>query len=323
MDVSQTTLYGLRDEIGGTDLFVCSAGFEQRCLAVPEAIGGAQKCIIFYNEDDPAESTKAHLENLKGMFAGAEVLGLKNDDPIYSADSIVAGIDRCWSGDLTRISVDITTFSRESLLILMKYLWSKMGDAREVTILYNRALEYAVGLDAPEKWLSSGIREVRSILGYSGTLLPSRQNHLIIMAGFESVRAQRLVSECEPSLVSLGVADPAEAHTAEHQEVNEDRRRRIANVSETMYFEFSAYDPNRAYDDITKQIGRATNMNTIIAPMNTKLSAIGAGLVGYRNPDVQLCYAQADYYNYGNYSRGGPDVYVVRIRDADLQVQGS
>lgn len=325
MEVSQTTLDGLRDEIRGPELFVCSAGFENRCLAVPEAVvGTVKKCIMFYNEHDVTESTAEHLKELKGMFSGSRLFGLRNDNPIYSTDSIVRGVEEGWSEDLRRIVVDITTFSRESLLILMKYLWSKIGAEHEVTLLYNRAIEYAVGLEAPEKWLSGGIKEVRSILGYSGTLLPSRQNHLIIMAGFESIRAQRLVSECEPSLVSLGVADPSEVHTAEHQEVNEDHRQRIANVSETMrYFEFSAYNPELTYDAIVKQIEGAADLNTIIAPMNTKLSAIGAGLVGHRRDDVQLCYAQADYYNYRNYSRGGPEVYVVRIRKADLRDHGS
>ena len=39
------------------------------------------------------------------------------------------------------------------------------------------------------KWLSRGIGEVRSILGYSGTLKPSRSNLLIVIVGYEYERA--------------------------------------------------------------------------------------------------------------------------------------
>ncbi|MDP2644327.1 MAG: hypothetical protein Q8P24_05265, partial [Desulfobacterales bacterium] len=39
-----------------------------------------------------------------------------------------------------------------------------------------------------------------------------------------------------------------------------------------------------------------------VAPMNTKLSTVGAALASFENSEIQVCYAQADYYNYHGYS---------------------
>ena len=135
-----------------------------------------------------------------------------------------------------------------------------------------------MGADGSEKWLSSGIREVRSVLGYPGELLPSRKNHLIVLTGFEDVRALRLVAECEPSALSLGVADPRDRDTAEHQRINEARRRRVENiVGRAVLFSFSAYDPLRTCEAIERRMEQEGRMNTMVAPMNTKISTRWCG----------------------------------------------
>lgn len=41
--------------------------------------------------------------------------------------------------------------------------------------------------------------------------------------------------------------------------------------------------------------------NTIIAPMNNKISTIAAGLASIENTDIQLCYASVKLYNKAGY----------------------
>ena len=308
------------------DLFVCSASFEERCKAVPRAIARCSRCIVAYNGDF-VESLADNLNSLRQWFPKAVLCEMRTDDPFQTADGIVASLDDLWPDGSevarTRVGIDVTTFTRESLLILIKYVWLKMREQDEVVVYYNRAREYAVGLSESEKWLSKGIAEVRSVLGYPGKLLPSRPNHLIVMTGFEDVRALRLVSEWEPSLLSLGVADPSEQHTAEHQRINEERSRRVGNIfGPVESFSFSAYDPLKASEAVLLQARRGESMNTIVAPMNTKISTIGAGLAAWHEPDIQLCYAQANTYNFGGYSAPGDTVYMVLFRKRDLHGSG-
>ena len=306
----------------GLSLFVCSASFEDRCISVPQAIQDADACILAYNEDYYSVSSE-NFDKLKRLFSRTTVCNMRTDDPLQTADEIVRSVDCTWPAQSAtqalQVGIDITTFTRESLLILIKYVWSKIKAGDQLTLYYNLAQEYSVGVEDSDKWLSSGIREVRSVLGYPGKFLPSRQNHLIVMTGFEDVRALRLVSEWEPSMLSLGVADSADEHTTMHQRINEERRRRVQNIfGPVRYFAFSGYDPLRARIALEEQISVGGDMNTLIAPMNTKIATIGAGLVGWRNPDVQLCYAQAEVYNYRGYSTPGDTVYVITMRKEDI-----
>ena len=324
MMASRTELCRLQDVLEDQiDLFICCASFEDRCVSVPMSVGPVASCIVFYNEEFHG-LLKHHLDSLERRFEHTmDICPLRADDPMHTVNHIVKSVNGLWpvaqEERKITIGIDITTFTRESLLILMKYLWLRMESWHEYVLFYNRATEYSLGVSQQDKWLSRGIKEVRSVIGYPGTLFPTRPIHLVVLTGFEDERAVRLVSECEPSYVSLGVADPDDAHTEQHQRINEDCRRRVANMSGNVeYFTFSAYSLVRAYNAINAQVSKFDDRNSIVAPMNTKISTIGASLVGLQDPDVQLCYAQADLYNFRNYSAASDDVHVIRICKADL-----
>ena len=51
-------------------------------------------------------------------------------------------------------------------------------------------------------------------------------------------------------------------------------------------------------------------MNTVIAPMNNKISTVGAALAALKNPNIQISYAQADIYNVVGYSMPNDDYYL-------------
>ena len=71
-----------------------------------------------------------------------------------------------------RFVIDATTFTRESLLILVRFLKQSLKTSDSVQFLYAPAKEYSIGTQYEDKWLSRGIREVRSVLGYPGDFLP-------------------------------------------------------------------------------------------------------------------------------------------------------
>lgn len=299
------------------DLFLCSASFEERCRSITDHLDSSyiRRSWIAFNENfgEVVAENVTHLHTRLGD-ASTEIV-LNTNDPILSADNISQSLERAFKEVPQRVVIDITSFTRESLLILVKFLCQNLKSTDTLEFLYAYAGDYSVGDPPEEKWLSKGIREVRSILGYPGDMLPSRRNHLIVLVGFEDERALNLIRECEPSKISLGVGDEAERGTAPHQETNIHRLGQLKSVfgmAET--FTFKGYDAEATKTKIREQIAKAPELNTIIAPMNTKISTLGAAALALEDEKIQLCYAQANIYNYARYSVPGDTFYHFSLR---------
>ena len=201
------------------------------------------------------------------------------------------------------------------MLILIRFLKQSLKPSDSVYFLYAHAKEYSVGDQHEYKWLSKGIHEVRSVLGYPGNLLPSRRNHLIILVGFEDERALSLIRECEPGRISLGLGDSPETGFDSHKNTNEYRLDRLKYflAESTSDFIFKAYDAEATRRILLEQVHSTPDMNTIIAPMNTKISALAAATVALENKAIQICYAQANIYNFDRYSLPDKDFYLFRL----------
>jgi hypothetical protein len=181
-------------------------------------------------------------------------------------------------------------------------------------VVYTAADEYSIGLPPEKKWLSKGVRDIRSVLGYPGTITPSRRSHLIVLVGFEADRALELIESYEPNVLSLGFGEEASAVGPHHQAINRLAFRQIASkVIHYTEFNFSATSPFDAEIALKEQIKLRPDCNVLVAPMNTKLSTIGAAAVAFRDDNIRLCYASAMTYNVDNYSRAADYCYLTNI----------
>ena len=291
------------------DLFVCCASFEERSVSIASNMLSTRirKAVIFVNRDY-FEVARHNLERLKGIFSEVgRSYKLDTSDPVFTADQMVKALSGVLGkGGTRRIVVDITSFTRESMLMLLRYLYSHKSAENSVEFVYANASEYSVGDSVERKWLSRGHREVRSVLGYSGVLIPSKQTHLIVLVGFEDERALTLVQVCEPAKITLGIADEAEWATVPHQDTNLHRLTSLKNmVGEVEDFTFSGYDALKTKETVQSIVKRNKQYNTMIAPMNTKISTIGVGMAALEDDTVQVCYSQANIYNVEGYSTPG------------------
>ena len=305
------TLCKLDKYIGGQpiDVFICCASFEERSKTIAMHLGASRVrwACICYNRDY-LEVSQNNLDALKEFYDEKHTLvELDTTDPLLTADRIAASLSVLEPSESPRrIVIDVTAFTRESLLILVKYLFVRRHQGYIIEFLYANAREYSVGDSSEEKWLSKGNREVRSVLGYPGMLVPSKQNHLIVMVGFEDERALSLIYECEPSKISLGIGNEVEWATRPHQDTNVARFRRLKNIiGGVNEFTFAGYDAVNTKNIIQEIVGSAPDFNTVIAPMNTKISTLGAAMVALEDERVQMCYAQANIYNARKYSAPG------------------
>src|SRR5208337_3388367 len=187
-----------------------------------------------------------------------------------------------------------------------------------ITGAYANASEYSVGDDIRHKWLSRGIGEVRSVLGYPGNIVLSRKTHLMLIVGYEHERAAGLIDSIEPNSIALGYGRSGSATTEKNKDANEHYmnlvKQMATSFSEISLFEIPCDDPQGTRDKLREQINKAGDVNILIAPMNNKLSTIGAAWAAFENRDVQICYARALSYNYGGYSMPGSHCYLLDMQ---------
>jgi len=295
------------------DVFICSASFEERCLSIPRHLNRklVRRALIAENENHLG----LHAGNgsrLMDMFEGrAEHVWLDTTNPLKTADSLQLALRRCAEERVRHILVDITTFTHEGMLILFGLLRERFREAR-ITYLYAGASEYSVGDVEENKWLSKGIGEIRSVLGYSGRFLPSQKLHLVVMVGFEHERVGELIRQYEPSYISLGYGESTEPGAEKHHPVNMHGFEQVKAIyPQAEDFVFYCYDPFKTKEIVRQQAGRHQNTNVVIATFNTKISTLGAALAALEDDSIQICYAQALVYNYAAYSLPGDKVYLV------------
>ncbi len=291
------------------DVFICSASYEQRCRSIPDALVSHPhigKSLVCFNQKSSATVANNARYLLDQLGTNAQKVPLDKANPLATADNLQRALSHAGGDDrdLTYL-VDITTFTHEALLILLRLLQARAARGT-VVLAYAPAAEYSVGLPPEEKWLSKGITDIRSVLGYPGDSRPSRKSHLIVLVGFESERAERLLDEYQPHVISLGFGQYGTATSAQHQQVNRLAFGQLASkVTKYSEFEFSCVDVLAAEDAIAYQVAKFPDCNVVIAPMNTKLSTVGVAGAAFRNEEIQICYASASQYNVEAYSRPG------------------
>jgi hypothetical protein len=299
------------------DLFICSASFEQRCVSVAEKVSARVERALVIRIQEGKNASEANFRSLKLIFK-RKLFEIKasRESPTLTANAfsaeIMPEVEKAMSGN---VLIDITTFTHEHLLILLGLLRAK-SLLTKITMVYTSASEYSFNTNEENVWLSRGVRQARSVLGYPGQFAPSKRLHLMILAGFESERAQTLIELMEPARLSLGIGSINNSISPAHHSRNEHFFSRLKNFvehkktmnTEVDTFEFSCVDPLAARDAILAQTEKYREFNTVISPMNTKVSTVGAGLAALDCERIQVVYALPAEYNESGYSTPGDSV---------------
>lgn len=293
------------------DVFICSASYEDRCRSIPNVVAKnlkVGKALVCYNYKSSPLVTANAKYLLEGFGdKGGSVL-LDKASPLSTADHLQRALSHVEEGaNGLSFLIDITTFTHEALLILLRLLQARIQRG-SVVLGYASAKEYSIGLPPEQKWLSKGITDIRSVLGYPGDSLPSRKSHLIVLVGFEYDRAERLIDEYQPHVVSLGFGQLGTETAVAHRTVNRSVFSRLASkVTQHKEFEFSCTDVGAVERAVSAQALLFPDCNVVVAPMNTKLSTVGVAGAAFRNHEIQVCYASASQYNIEGYSEPGDD----------------
>lgn len=292
------------------NLFITCASFEDRCLSASSALAGKKidSAIIFYVEEFFSHSENNKNKLLSYFNGNREEVPLFHSNPRNTADSIINVLTPNFPS-YKNILVDISTFTRESLLILLKALNQKRQPYQKLQLVYTCAEETS-------KDLSHNLIETRSVMGYMGEMKPAIPLHLIIMLGFEYERAQQLIETYEPDYISIGYGGSEESISSELHNLNIEFKEKLISIytdNVIDQFDHSLIDPFKTANELADVINSRPECNTVIAPLNNKISTIGAGLLAINSPEVQICYTQMGSYNIANYSSASNQCYVIDL----------
>lgn len=302
------------------DVFVCCGSYESRCRTISDAIKPEKvsRALIVENKNLSFYVGK-NAKYLRDRFGDKSIdVATDSTNPLITADNLRDAVERLASDKPIRFLIDITTFRHESLLILMNVLRLLTKSIDKITLGYATADDYSVGDPIREKWLSKGVAEVRAVLGYSGDVSPSKKMHLIVLVGFEHQRASRLIETLGPNVISLGCGSVGSStepkHVASQKFFYDLLSKMVAIHGNVEAFEFSCNSPIETKNAIISEMAKYPDHNLVVAPMNTKLSTVGAALFAFAHNEIQICYAEALHYNYHGYSSPGSNCYLFELR---------
>lgn len=310
-------------DIGHVDVFIAFCGFEKRCLSVIKnlQLSKINKALIFMNTESCTESRENLVCFKNTLETKMDLISIDLFNPIDVADNMLGSIRRLCNGiDKPHLFVDITSFTHEALLVFLAMSQLYFQNA-VIEYAYSNASIYASELnDTDEKWLSRGIREVRSILGYAGDIKPSQETVLIMMVGYECERAWQLIDSLSPEELIITYNDASGSTDQTNGDANlvhasllKDLAAFYQNPKQFIVPSNNPFETARKLEEIVSSIPPSKNI--IIAPMNNKLATFGAGLVALKRPDIQLCYAPAIYYNTSCYSIEGDTCYLFSLEN--------
>ena len=305
------------------DVFICCASYEERSLSVADNLPLTSVRTAFVLENmDLARHVDENAQKLRDLFgAKAKDVPISSVSPLEIADGIIGALNKRTRSAHEHYLVDITTFTHEGLLILLKLLAMTVRTEDTVQIVYASALCYGGGEDTKvgDRWLSKGVEEVRTVLGYPGKHFPSNKTHLIVLVGYEHERASKLIEIIEPHSIALGYGKSGSETAEKNKDANEYFLRLVQKTTigcdNVETFEIFCDNPLSTRDAITSMVQKASSSNILLAPMNNKLTTLGAALAAREREEIQICYARASLYNYVNYSKPGNICYLMEISE--------
>lgn len=286
-------------------MLICCASFEERCLAVASYINKETiNVAIVCRYDGYAQLTEYNNNKLLDTLGNKSMaVSLDKDLPLSIYDTLH---DIIIENQPQSVLLDISTFTRETILIALMLFKQDAFNDIDVTLCYVPADRYSASNHekVSEIWLSKGVNEIRTVLGYAGSFTSLKKTLLIVLVGFEKERAEILINWFEADKLYLGYVPPQESHNVALSEINiANFTRLVSIVGECDTFEFSCRYIDRTYDALKEIIeSNKDEYNIIISPMNNKLSTLAVANVAFEYPEVQVCYASTNQYNTEAYS---------------------
>lgn len=284
-------------------LYITCSGFNNRSKSITKEVNLSEidSGIIFYISDYCDENKKNAMEF---KTDGIELYDIYYHEPVKTYSKMVTAIKEASSKQIyENIIIDITSFTHEHLLMLIAVL-TDCHISGEITLCYNIAEKYSTNSTTEDDfWLTKGLNEIRTVLGYPGYTNVTSSNHLIIIVGFEIERALEAIRRFEYDKITIIYADKEGSFSEEFAAINKSRANMIKNVYDDVELKcMKLNDIGVFYNELEELIKDNQNHNNVIIPLNNKLSTTTVAKYALMNENIQLFYITAKEYNTKHYS---------------------
>ena len=309
------------------DLIVFAAGFEPRCLSVPEKLStlgvkAQEICIVRYETNTADNGVYfGALETLsREMTETVSILTLEAPD--FSIE-LTAWLSRLSNDKIARVLFDISAASNRLVLTALSVMFDL---PIHLDVTYAEASAYAPSQDEyeadKERWasegLTHGVGDITVGLSYAGDQIDPLPDCLVIIPGYGRDRAQAVINWVVPGL-PLGASEqviwligrphlPNDAWRAQALlEIHD-----LADVPQR--FELDTFNYSATLERLEwlyQRWGRDHQLS--LAPMGSKLQALGAAVFCRLRPDVRLVFATPERYEAAGYSTGCREMWHVNL----------
>jgi len=303
-------------------VFIGYASFEERSTTISLAINPSQisKAIIFHTKENDDSMSRTIIGKQSSLNPEFIELDIKN--PIDIGRRMTSEVKKILSMNKAALVIDITTFTHETLLMLLKLIYTNIKCFSSVTCLYNNAEIYSVNDQPEQAWLSKGCRDVRNVIGYPGLIRPSAKTCLILLTGFELERATKLIELIEPDKLVLGNGlEPLNEKHAKLMKYFSEEFMKWQNSYKSIVkptFYFSCKNIAKTVEELNRIIAEDSDDNYIIIPLNTKLSTIAVAITALQNRKIQVCYSIPEIYNTKNYSKASDNITIFPLNEIEI-----
>jgi len=298
------------------EIFIACASFEDRTTAVANKLSTeylvTNSFVCKYDEKNKGPLRDQNFERLRNLLLrhSNNVLPIICDhhDPL---DGIHKFRKICDSKDIPlegkNISVDITTFTKQYLLVLLKYLGRQKP--KSVRLFYTEPEEYAVRWNKP---LSYGLIDVVSVPTYGGHSYIDKESLLVLMLGYEGDRAYAIWERLSPHKTIAMIGKPSFRDLWEGR-VEKFNHKLLSKLPKDSIQYTHTLDPFQVSRDLDKLIRQhSVKFNIVMSPLGPKPQVIGCYLALKTHPEVQVIYAIPKFHEEEYFSKKAGNIWEYR-----------
>jgi hypothetical protein len=285
------------------DILITCGSFENRCLGSCDVLQDIEvrlkSSIIFkYPENDPKNAKEKNIKKMKAILDCISTESYIFDSASISQPS--EGIKKFLSflKDINlnlnnrNIIFDISVFTKPYFFLLLKAIKERFG-MRKFHIIYTEAVEYPFDSKKNETILTEGLDRIESMPGFMGSTV-NLEDALIVILGFEGKRSLEVFYAVDPEVCYCLDGYPS-LQPGWHKKSIEANLRFLDESGAFRHLFFApANDPFETMDALERIINEIKEKNSdlgiTIAPLGTKIQAMGALLCNFLNKNIRIVY---------------------------------
>ena len=297
------------------DLYVTALGFEDRSLGSNEkilqsGIRSRYSIILKYNENKKSnEKDIIKFENTIQQIAGVY------DYSQYSftnRSKFEKGFIKAINKNKIKtdlVAINITSFTTHALAWTLNYLFNTF---QTVKIIYTSPKKYYLQKDNKRNF-ASGVKDIFTMPQFNGANLPGYRTLLIILLGYDLIRARGIISEIQPSKKIGIIPKPTTANMNNEYQKNRSEHKNSFDYNDG-FEKLSIFESKQLFKKLTEiRLDHIENHNILLALNGSKLHAIIALLFSMKYRDIQLIFSTPIEYFPEHYSKGTGSTFELTI----------